>query len=78
MLLSTNLLETYGDLGWIRHPGVSSVLDVASLQREGKNVAEAVGKNKTEKGLISQNTKDIKAVGDKLDRLCQKNPGWNT
>ena len=42
MLLSSELLEAFAALGWIRHPGVSSALVVASLQKEGGALKEAV------------------------------------
>ena len=42
MLRATQLLEGFAALGWIRHPDVSSALVVASLQKEGKSVDEAL------------------------------------
>jgi len=36
MMRATYLMESYTELGWIRHPDVSSALVLASLQRKGR------------------------------------------
>ena len=46
MMQKTCLLESYGKLGWIRHPDVSSALVIASLQKEGKVIKTAMTKGK--------------------------------
>ena len=71
---ATALLEGYSDLGWIRHPDVSSALVVASMQREGKGVSDAVSS-------LSQQIATNKSNITKLDRLTkalkEKNPSLN-
>ena len=64
MLRATQLLAGYGDLGWIRHPDVSSALVVASLQKEGT--------------AIHRVEKMVKEAGDEIKSLKKKNPTWNT
>lgn len=64
MLRATQLLAGYGDLGWIRHPDVSSALVVASLQKEGT--------------AIHRVEKMVKDAGDEIKSLKKKNPTWNT
>ena len=46
MLCSTQMLQSYMELGWIRHPDVSSALVVAALQMEGKAVDASSTKDK--------------------------------
>jgi hypothetical protein len=64
MLRATQLLSGYGDLGWIRHPDVSSALVVASLQKEGTAIAAVA--------------KSAKEANDRIKTLERKNPSWNT
>ena len=59
MMRSTVLLQAYGELGWIRHPDVSSALVVAALQKEGKAVTEALNKAKIKDPQVISNKSNI-------------------
>jgi phage tail sheath gpL-like len=78
MLRATQLLGAYADLGWIRHPDVSSALVVASLKREGKAVTKAVEKLNIDAEQITKNKKAVEKVTAELKNLKNKNSNWNT
>ena len=78
MLAATQMLQAYGDLGWIRHPDVSSALVVASLQREGRSVQEALGISKGEKAQIQKNKLELARAVEEFASFKRKNPTLNT
>ena len=78
MLLATQLLEAYSEVGWIRHPDVSSALVVASLKREGNVVKAAIAQLGMDKELIHKNKKAIDTLLAEHRNLKAKNPNWNT
>ena len=78
MMRATQLLQGYGELGWIRHPDVSSALVVAALQKEGKAVSEALGKAKTKDPQVNTNKNNISTLDTKVNDLIRKNPSLNT
>ena len=74
MLLSTELLAAFAALGWIRHPDISSALVVASLQKEGgamKDALKNIGELKTQ---VGKNTTSIKTVDTNWKNLKSRNP----
>ena len=77
MLRSTQILEGFAELGWIRHPDVSSALVVASLQKEGKSVKEAVKSTKQEVAQVKTNKSNIKSLQTELQNLRTRNPNLN-
>ena len=78
MLLATQLLEAYSEVGWIRHPDVSSALVVASHKREGNVVKAAIAQLGMDKELIHKNKKAIDTLLAEHRNLKAKNPNWNT
>ena len=78
MMRATQLLQGYGELGWIRHPDVSSALVVAALQKEGKAVTEALSKAKIKDPQVTSNKTSITSLDAKLKDLIRKNPTLNT
>lgn len=78
MMKASNLLSAYGELGWIRHPDVSSALVVAALQKEGKAVAAAIAKATKPNPQIALNKTAIGNLQNELKSLKSKNPSWNT
>ena len=78
MLLATQLLEAYSEVGWIRHPDVSSALVVASLKPEGNAVKAAIAQLGFDKELIYKNKKAIDTLAAEQRNLKAKNPNWNT
>ena len=65
MLLSTQLLEGYALLGWIRHPDVSSSLVIAALKKDAGHTATMA--KKLEDGL-----KMMKANQAAIEKLQNK------
>ena len=78
MMRATQMLQAYGELGWIRHPDVSSALVVAALQKEGKAVSEALAKARTKDPQVASNKSNISSLDSKLKELIRKNPSLNT
>ena len=78
MLRATHLLSSYMELGWIRHPDVNSALVMASLQKEGKNIRDAMGNTKGKLDQIDKNQTAIDSLQGQLNKLKQLNPGWKT
>ena len=76
MIRATYLLESYTELGWIRHPNVSSALVVASLRREGRGTSTST--TTAQKHDIDKNKEEIGKLSRELTRLKNKNPSWNT
>jgi hypothetical protein len=76
MLRATQLLESFAELGWIRHPDVSSALVVASLQKEAKGLDDALKgiANKTDQ--INKNKKAIDEIKSDRTRMANLNPSW--
>jgi hypothetical protein len=78
MMVATKMLGSYGELGWIRHPDVSSALVMAWLQRDGKNLSQDdKAQINTNKADIKSNKSDIKSVKDDLAGFKRKNPTLN-
>ena len=77
MLKATVLLEGYVAVQWIRHPDVSSSLVIASLQREGKLMDEAVKKFEEQLKKLDDVDKLSKKNERGLKDLYQKNPNLN-
>ena len=77
MLRATMLLEEYVAVQWIRHPDVSSSLVIASLQREGKLMEEAVKKFEDHLKKLDDTDKLAKKNERGLKDLYQKNPNLN-
>ena len=74
MLLSTELLAAFAALGWICHPDISSALVVASLQKDGgamKDALKNIGELKTQ---VGKNTTSIKTVDTNWKNLKSRNP----
>jgi len=78
MMRSTQMLQGYGELGWIRHPDVSSALVVAALQKEGKAVTDALAKAKAKDPQVATNKSNISALDNKIKELIRKNPTLST
>ncbi len=78
MMQATCLLEYYGELGWIRHPDVSSALVIASLQKEGKVIKTAFVKDKKKAAHVNKNKRGWEGLERELKKLKEKNPSWNT
>ena len=78
MMRSTQMLQAYGELGWIRHPDVSSALVVAALQKVGKAVTDALAKAKAKDPQIATNKSNISSLENKFKELLRKNPTLNT
>ena len=76
MLRASHLLESFAELGWIRHPDVSSALVVASLQREAKGLEEALKGIKKDTDQITKNKKAIEEVKSDRTRMANLNPSW--
>ena len=74
MMRSTQMLQAYGELGWIRHPDVSSALVVAALQKEGKAVTEALAKAKAKDPQVATNKSNISSLENRFKELLKKNP----
>ena len=62
MLLLTELLAAFAALGWIRHPDISSALVVASLQKEGSAMKDALKSISELKTQVGKNTTSLKTV----------------
>ena len=77
MLRSTQMLQSYMELGWIRHPDVSSALVVAALQMEGKAVDAALAKDKVKTDQINNNKDNVLKVTNQIKALKDKNPSLN-
>ena len=73
MMRATKLLQSYGELGWIRHPDVSSALVVAALQKDGRSRSEDLAKLKLKDPQVGTNKNDITALKDKLKQVISKN-----
>jgi len=82
MMRATRLLQTYTEIGWIRHPDVSSALVMAALQRQGaENVVAMrdpqVNTNKsgvaTNKAGIASNKTKITNLENQVKRLIDNN-----
>ena len=78
MVRSTVLLQAYGKLGWIRHPDVLSALVVATLQKEGKAVTEALNRAKIKDLQVTTTKSSISSLTTRVNGLITKNPNWNT
>ena len=78
MMQVTCLLESYGKLGWICHPDVSSALVIASLQKEGKVIETAMTKGKEKADQVEKNKRGWECLDKELKKLKEKNPSWNT
>ena len=76
MMRATYLLESYTEMGWIRHSDVSSALVVTSLQREGWGTSAST--STAQKHAIDKNKEEIGKLYRELTGLKNKNPSWNT
>ena len=70
MMLTTKLLEAYGELGWICHPDISSALVVASLQKDGKSTKLAIERTDAK-------NREIERKSVALKKLKNNNPELN-
>ena len=77
MLRSTQMLQSYMELGWIRHPDVSSALVVAALQMEGKSVDAALVKDRAKTEQITANKDNVLKIANQIKALKEKNPNLN-
>jgi hypothetical protein len=77
MLRATQMLQSYMELGWIRHPDVSSALVVAALQMEGKAVEGALKKDKVKSDQINTNKDGMEKLAKQMKALKDKNPNLN-
>ena len=78
VLKSIELLDAFAEAEWIRHPDLSSALVIAALQKDGKQVQEAMALLTKNVGTIDRNKTRITKVEQKLRDLKAKNPSWNT
>ena len=74
MLLSTELLAAFAALGWIRHPDISSALVVASLQKEGGAMKDALKSTSELKTQVGKNTTSLKTVDTNWKNLKTRHP----
>ena len=74
MFVATKMLQSYGELGWIRHPDASSALVVASLQREAKIEKDSSGKARGDATKIRKVEEDVKTISDQIKDLFRNNP----
>ena len=72
------LLDEFADMAWIRHPDLSSALVIAALQKDGKQVQEAMALLKKQSGDVSSNKVKVNKLEQELRNLKAKNPSWNT
>lgn len=77
MLRATVLLEEYVAVQWIHHSDVSSSLLIASLQREGKIMEEAVKKFADHIKKVDDADKLSRKNEKTLKELYLKNPNLN-
>jgi len=73
MMRATRLLQSYSELGWIRHPDVSSALVVAALQKDGRSRSEDLAKLKLKDPQVGTNKNDIAALKSRLTNVISKN-----
>ena len=78
MMKATDLLDEYGKLDWIHHSDVAAAMVITSLQRDGKGNAKANTKLTEHATAIVNNKDGWMAVRDRLKKLEQKNPTWNS
>ena len=78
VLKAIELLDEFAEMDWIRHPDLSSALVIAALQKDGKQVQEAMALYKKQSGKISSNEVKINKLEQELKGLKAKNPSWNT
>ena len=76
MLRATQLLESFAELGGIRHPDGSSALVVASLQKEAKRLDEALKGIVNKTDLINKNKKAIDEIRSDCSRMASLIPSW--
>ena len=74
MMRVTRMLESYGELGWIRHPDVSSALVVAALQKDGKGLSETVAAQvrKVKDPQVASNKNNIADLKAQLKKINDK------
>ena len=77
MTWTTVLLQAYGELACIRHPDVSSALDVAALQKEGKAITDALTKPKTKDPHVATNEMTICSLTTNLNNSISNNLSRN-
>ena len=80
MMRATRMLESYGELGWIRHPDVSSALVVPALQKDGKSLTDSIQAQvkKLKDPQVTSNKNNIAELKAELKRLKEKNPSLST
>jgi hypothetical protein len=78
IMKATDLLDRYSELGWIRHPDVSSALVIASLQRDGKGNKSSADKLGELATAVATNKTAWTDIKEELKQLKRKNPTWNT
>ena len=74
MMRATELLDTYGQLEWVRHPDISSAMIISALQRDmllSEKDLKKMLKN------IDDNMKGWQAQRDEIARLKKLNNNWN-
>jgi hypothetical protein len=74
MFKATLLLEEYRKLEFVRHPYVSSALVIASMQREGKQLGEALKQLEGYFKTITNNSAALSRLEAIIQKLQTKNP----
>ena len=74
------MLESYGELGWIRHPDVSSALVVAALQKDGKSLSDSIQAQvkRLKDPQVASNKSHIAELKAELKKLKEDNPSLKT
>ncbi len=78
ILLDTDMLDTFLDLDWICHPGVSTALVVDVFQKDTQAIDEALTLLNKNIALLNTNKNKFNNIKSELKSLKKMNSSWTT